>query len=183
LDPTASNPLTFKNALCQPLRGDKVREFNHRKAQAGRSKLNDCDFRHLDLRGRDAAGIDFSSCYFGRVDFSKAQLEGASFNRAGIFGVLFAAESKRDEIRLSVDHGSRMRYLKLPRQNSPPTQQPVVFLRGQLHEAKREVSAQLSGSWEAKLCHGALRGCLTRSSRAATRGERKTGEGVLVSRP
>lgn len=113
----ALKPLTFEDPLYQLLRDGKVKEFNHRKTQAGRTKLSDCDFRHLDLRGLDAAGIDFSNCYFRGadlrgVDFSKAQLEGASINGARISGVLFPVELKAEEVRLSADHGTRMRYLK-----------------------------------------------------------------------
>ena len=113
----ALKPLTFDEPLYQLLRDGKVKEFNQRKAETGRAKLNDCDFRHLDLRGLDAAGVDFSNSYFRAadlrgIDFSQAHLEGASINGARISGVLFPAELRSEEILLSVDHGTRMRYKK-----------------------------------------------------------------------
>ena len=65
----------------------------------------------------DAAGIDFSNCYFRAadlrgIDFSNARLEGASINGAPISGAFFPAELSADEIMLSVNHGTHMRYKK-----------------------------------------------------------------------
>ena len=113
----ALKPLTHPDDLYQLLREGKVKEFNQRKAQADRVKLNDCDFRHLDLRGIDAQSVDFRNCYFHNsdlrgVDLSQALIEGASFNSARISGVLFPKELGAQEIILSVTHGTRVRYLK-----------------------------------------------------------------------
>ncbi len=74
-------------------------------------------FPHLDLRGLDAAGIDFTDCYFRAadlrgVDFSKACLVGASINGARISGGFFPVELNANEISLSIQHGTRMRYNK-----------------------------------------------------------------------
>ena len=65
----------------------------------------------------DAIGIDFSNCYFRAadlrgIDFSNACLEGASINGARISGAFFSCRAERDEIMLSVNHGTRMRYKK-----------------------------------------------------------------------
>jgi uncharacterized protein YjbI with pentapeptide repeats len=73
--------------------------------------------RSLDLRGVDAAGLDFSHCYFRNanlrgVDFSKSRLEGASLNEAKVAGVYFPVELSAEEIALSIEHGVRMRYKK-----------------------------------------------------------------------
>jgi uncharacterized protein YjbI with pentapeptide repeats len=74
-------------------------------------------FSHLDLRGLDAAGIDFSNSYFRGadlrgIDFSKATLAGASLNGARISSALFPADLAAEVIALSVDHGTRLRYDK-----------------------------------------------------------------------
>jgi uncharacterized protein YjbI with pentapeptide repeats len=54
--------------------------------------LTCCDFRHLDLRGLNAAGIDFTGCYFRaanlRGDFSKACPAVASLNGAKLSGAV-----------------------------------------------------------------------------------------------
>jgi uncharacterized protein YjbI with pentapeptide repeats len=110
-------PLTYEDPLYQLLRDGKIKEFNHRKSQGETCQLASCDFRHLDLRGLDAGGIDLSNCYFRAadlrgIDFSNARLEGASINGARIAGAFFPAELTTDEIMLSVDHGTRMRYKK-----------------------------------------------------------------------
>ena len=74
-------------------------------------------FPHLDLRGLDAAGIDFTDCYFRAadlrgVDFSQACLVGASINGARSSGGFFPVELSANEISLSIQHGTRMRYNK-----------------------------------------------------------------------
>jgi uncharacterized protein YjbI with pentapeptide repeats len=102
--------------LALPTVGDgKIKEFNQRKSQGEPCQLTFCDFRHLDLRGLDTAGIDFSNCYFSAadlrgIDFSNARLESASINGARISGAFFPPELSTDEIMLSVNHGTRMRY-------------------------------------------------------------------------
>ena len=113
----ALKPLTYEDSLFQLLRDGNVKEFNRRKGQQKSISMTDCDFRHLDLRGLDAEGIDFSNSYFRAtdlrgIDFSKACLEGASLNSARISGVLFPAELAPQEIELSVNHGTRLGYLK-----------------------------------------------------------------------
>jgi len=65
----------------------------------------------------DAVGIDFSNSYFRGadlrgIDFSTANLEGASLNGARISGVLFPAKLAPQEIKLSVNRGTRLRYVK-----------------------------------------------------------------------
>ena len=88
----ALKPLTYEDPLYQLLREGNVKELNQRKAQGEKCELTSCDFRHLDLRGLAAAGIDFTGCYFRAadlrgVDFSKtcpavASLNGAKLSRA-----------------------------------------------------------------------------------------------------
>lgn len=113
----ALKPLTCEDPLFQLLRDGNVEEFNARKSQNDTVLLAHCDFRHLDMRGLDAAGIDFSNSYFRAadlrgIDFSKACLAGASLNGARISGVLFPVEITAEEIALSVNHGTRLRYIK-----------------------------------------------------------------------
>jgi uncharacterized protein YjbI with pentapeptide repeats len=113
----ALKPLTYEEPLFQLLRDGNVKEFNRRKAQGETGQFRDCDFRYLDLRGLDAAGIDFSNSYFRAadlrgIDFSTTNLAGASLNSARVSGVLFPAELTPEEIELSVNRGTRLRYRK-----------------------------------------------------------------------
>ena len=113
----ALKPLTYENQLYQLLRDGNVKEFNRRKAAGDTSDLTHCDLRSLDLRGIDADGLDLSHCYFRMadlrgVDLSQANLEGASLNEAQISGTYFCAALDPEEIALSVQYGTRMRYSK-----------------------------------------------------------------------
>ena len=97
------------------LRDGKIREFNGLYTRNKTADLTHCDFRHADLRGIDADGIDFSHCYFRQadlrgVDFTNSRLEGASVHAAKISGAFFPKELGPEEINLSLLHGTRMRY-------------------------------------------------------------------------
>ena len=103
--------------MYQLLRDGAIREFNNKKAAGQSCDLRCCDFRGLDLRGLDAVGLDFSDSYFRQtdlrgVDFRGANLEGASINNAQVSGAYFPAQLSADEIQLSLQHGTRMRYRK-----------------------------------------------------------------------
>lgn len=99
------------------LRDSQVAEFNRRKAEGETCDLKACDFRGLDLRGWDTVSLDLSDGYFRQadlrgVDFSNARLLGASLHGTKISGAYFPAELSADEITLSFEHGTRMRYGK-----------------------------------------------------------------------
>ena len=64
----ALKPLTYEDSFFRLLREGDVKEFNRRKGQNQSIALTDCDFRHLDLRGIDAVGIDLSNSYFRTTD-------------------------------------------------------------------------------------------------------------------
>ena len=73
------------------------------------------DFRGLDLRELNADGVDFSDAYFRSadlrgIDFRKANLEGASLAHAQISGTYFPVELSADEILMSMNFGTRLRY-------------------------------------------------------------------------
>jgi uncharacterized protein YjbI with pentapeptide repeats len=97
------------------LREGQIQEFNTKKATGAAAVLTGCDFRNVDLRGMDATGLDFRHSYFRQadlrgVDFSKSYLEGASLNGAKVSGAYFPPELSAEEIALSIEHGTRMRY-------------------------------------------------------------------------
>lgn len=99
------------------LRDEKIKEFNQLKAGGKSCDLIGADFRNISLRGIDAEGLDFSNCYFRQcdlrgIDFSKSKLEGASINSAQISGAYFPLELSAEEIMMSVNLGTRMRYRK-----------------------------------------------------------------------
>lgn len=109
-------PTITDDPLYRLLRDGNIVEFNQRVADGEHVTITCCDFRHLNLQGLNASGIDFSGCYFRQadlrgIDFSGcANLEGASIHGAKISGVLFPKELRAEEILLSLEHGTRMRY-------------------------------------------------------------------------
>jgi len=108
-------PVVLKDALYQLLREDKVEEFNRLRAGGEDCDLRGSDLRGLDLRRLDATGLDLRDCYLRQadlrgVDLSRADLEGASINGARISGAFFPRKLRADEIMMSLQHGTRMRY-------------------------------------------------------------------------
>ncbi len=102
--------------LYQTLRNENIEAFN--AAKAGMTEypsFSHGDFRGLDLRSMNAEGLDLRHAYFRGadlrgIDFSKANLEGASIAGAKISGCYFPRELHADEIVMSLNHGTRMRY-------------------------------------------------------------------------
>lgn len=110
-----SQPRQLDNPLYRLLRDEKVAEFNRHKPKDGLIDLRGGDFRGLDLRLLDASHIDFADAYFRGadlrgLDLREANLEGASIAHAQISGAYFPAALASEEILLSMQFGTRMRY-------------------------------------------------------------------------
>jgi uncharacterized protein YjbI with pentapeptide repeats len=109
-------PQISDDPLYRLLREGKVSEFNQRIAAGETANLTSCDFRHINLTGLITDELDFSNSYFRQadlrgVDFSNCNsLEGASIHGAKISGAYFPREIRAEEILLSLEHGTRMRY-------------------------------------------------------------------------
>lgn len=108
-------PVISDDPLYRLLREGKVDEFNQRIAAGEQVDLTSCDFRHLNLQGLIAKGLDFSNSYFRQadlrgIDFSECRsMEGASIHAAKISGVYFPKQVSAQEILLSLEHGTRIR--------------------------------------------------------------------------
>ena len=108
-------PVIKTDPMYRLLKEGKIGEFNNLKASGQKCDLSGADFRGFSLCGINADDLDLSNCYFRvsnlrGVDFSKAKLEGASIHGAQISGVKFPPELDPEEIKLSLEHGTRMRY-------------------------------------------------------------------------
>ena len=108
-------PKQLDSPLFALLRNDDVNAFNLQRPQNSAIDLAGGDFRGLDLRELNAADIDFTDAYFRSadlrgVDFRTASLEGASIAHAQISGAYFPPELSADEILMSVNFGTRLRY-------------------------------------------------------------------------
>jgi uncharacterized protein YjbI with pentapeptide repeats len=110
-----SKPYQLENPLYALLHNEDIAGFNAQKASGGAVDLTDGDFRGLDLRILDADGINFTNGYFRGADLRGLDLrttcmEGASIAHAQISGAYFPVELSADEILMSLNFGTRMRY-------------------------------------------------------------------------
>ena len=110
-------PAIKPDPLYQMLRHEDVDAFNANRDNMDTSHLKSGDYRGRDLRKLNARGLDFANAYFRNadlsgIDFRETNLEGASLMDAKVSGVYFPRELSADEIRLSLDHGTRLRYSK-----------------------------------------------------------------------
>lgn len=105
----------LNDPLFKHLVDEQIQLFNQKKAeQKGALNFSGGMLRGLDLRQLNADNIDFENAYFRGadlrgIDFSKANLTGASIAGANISGTLFPDSLSPEEIRLSVELGTRMR--------------------------------------------------------------------------
>ncbi|WP_165857484.1 pentapeptide repeat-containing protein [Marinobacter sp. JSM 1782161] len=115
-DPMEHVVRAIDHPLYQTLRDEDVPAFNDARGRVDAlPSFAHGDFRGLDLRGLDARDLDLSNAYFRGadlrgIDFSDSQLEGASIAGAQISGCLFPRALHADEIVMSLNHGTRMRY-------------------------------------------------------------------------
>jgi uncharacterized protein YjbI with pentapeptide repeats len=110
-----TQPKLIASPLFTLVREENIRAFNEGKHHAGAIDFTGGDFRGLDLRLLDAEGVNFSDAYFRSadlrgIDFRGACLEGASLAHAQISGAYFPPELSADEILMSVNFGTRLRY-------------------------------------------------------------------------
>ncbi|WP_434703920.1 pentapeptide repeat-containing protein [Pseudomonas sp. Z1-12] len=109
-----SHPKILNSPLYALLRKDDISGFNKERPQ-GMVDMRGGDFRGLDLRELNADDVDFTDAYFRAtdlrgIDFRKSSLEGASLAHAQISGAYFPPELSADEILMSMNFGTRLRY-------------------------------------------------------------------------
>ena len=90
-------------------------EFNALVAQGKIPHLQNQNLSSLDLRGHDLRNMDLSGAYMrgtnlSGLDLRGANLSGASLKDAKVSGCYFPADLSADEIRLSLEFGTRIRH-------------------------------------------------------------------------
>ncbi|MFT5780779.1 MAG: hypothetical protein ACI9EB_000134 [Pseudomonas sp.] len=110
-----TQPRQLESPLYRLIRGENVSGFNAKKPCEGEIDFSNGDFRGLDLRMLDASRIRFTDAYFRGadlrgLDLRDASLQGASLAHAQISGAYFPEELSADEILMSVNFGTRLRY-------------------------------------------------------------------------
>ena len=109
-----SRPQLLDSALYALLHKDDIAGFNQERPQ-GPIDMRGGDFRGLDLRQLNAQDVDVTDSYFRSadlrgVDLRTACIEGASLAHAQISWAYFPVELTADEILMSVNFGTRLRY-------------------------------------------------------------------------
>jgi len=109
-------PKESAHPLVQLLRAEEIEDFNARRSVSDDpSLLSGIDLRGLDLRGAQLQGFDLSNSYFRQtdlrgLDLRSCNLQGASLRSAKISGTYFPLELAADEIMMSLNYGTRLRY-------------------------------------------------------------------------
>jgi len=108
-------PVVKHDMLNTLLREEKIEEANALLAKGFEPDFSGTDFRALHLSGLHTDGLDFSNSYFRMadlrgLDLRNCNLDGASLHSAKITGCYFPKPLSAEEIRLSVEHGTRLRY-------------------------------------------------------------------------
>ncbi|WP_263144634.1 pentapeptide repeat-containing protein [Pseudomonas sp. RIT-PI-AD] len=114
-----TQPHQLDDPLYTLLRNEDVTGFNAQRPRDREVDFSEGDFRGLDLRRLDAAQVNFSGAYFRGadlrgLDLRQANLEGASIAHAQISGAYFPVDLSADEILMSVNFGTRLRYRSRP---------------------------------------------------------------------
>ncbi len=110
-------PKTSTHPLYLALRAENIEKFNGLRAMGEKCDLTGANLRDLDLRAADLHNLDLRNAYFRQcdlrgLDLSHCNLEGASIRAAKVSGVLFPEELAPEEIIMSLNYGTRMRYKK-----------------------------------------------------------------------
>lgn len=108
-------PVDPQDPLYQLLLDEKIPEFNDARAQGKTVDLQGAQLRGRDLRQMNAEGLDMRDAYLRGadlrgIDFRTTQLEGASICEAKISGCYFPPALTAEEIRMSLEKGTRLRY-------------------------------------------------------------------------
>ncbi len=96
------------------LRDGRVEEFNQAVRQTESVDLSSANLRGVDLRNANLCRADLRNAYchtadLRGVDLSQARIEGASLHRARISGAYFPSNVSAEELKMSVDLGTRIR--------------------------------------------------------------------------
>ncbi|MDD3050722.1 MAG: pentapeptide repeat-containing protein [Candidatus Cloacimonetes bacterium] len=108
-------PKITQDEMFQLLRQEKIYEFNTRRENGENPSMSGLNFRGINLRGANINGLDFSNSTLRLTDLrgnnmQNCNLEGASIKGAHISGVYFPQQLSAQEIMMSQQFGTRMRY-------------------------------------------------------------------------
>jgi uncharacterized protein YjbI with pentapeptide repeats len=97
------------------LRAGEVDAFNQAARERGVVDFRGADLRSIDFRRVDLSNVILRDTYLRDADFRGCDLRhldltGASLHNARVSGVYFPYSLPASEIRMSLRHGTRLRY-------------------------------------------------------------------------
>lgn len=103
------------SALFKALLSENIKEFNQLRESGETASFEEAQLRGLDLRDANLEGLNFQGAYLRNsdlrgLDLRKTNLRGASIREAKLSGVYFPPELGANEILMSFQLGSRLRY-------------------------------------------------------------------------
>ncbi len=110
-------PRFLEDEAYRSLRSGDIETFHREIAERDSVDFSNVDFRGADLRGADLQKVNLRGAYLRDADLKgldlrNVDLEGCSLLHAKVGGTYFPSDLSADEIRLSLDHGTRLRYRK-----------------------------------------------------------------------
>ena len=93
---------------------ENIDTFNRLAAEGKAPDLRNTNLSSLDLRRAKLKGLDLAGCYLKStdlrgIDFTGCNLHGCSMEKAKISGCLFPDNVTLNEIKFSVEYGTRIR--------------------------------------------------------------------------
>jgi uncharacterized protein YjbI with pentapeptide repeats len=112
--PTTRKPRFIDDEAYRCLRSGNLTGYHQQIAGRETVDFSDSDLRGTDLRGADLRKVSLRGCYLRDadlrgLDLTHMDLSGCSLHNAKISGTFFPDNLDADEIRLSIDFGTRLR--------------------------------------------------------------------------
>ncbi len=117
---------------------ENIAEFNRLVAEGKPPDLRNSNLAGFDLRDAHLKGLDLSGSYLRGanlrgVDLSGCNLEGVSMMEAHVSGALFPDNVSMEEIRASIELGTRIRTFEVKKQ-----QKIIIGLLGEIYRLLKE---------------------------------------------
>ena len=106
-----------EDEIFRSLRAGDVEEFNRLLDDHDKLDLSECDLKGTDFRGIDFDRVILRGSYLRDTDLRGADLrnvdlEGCSIYHAKISGAYFPDNLPVEEIRMSIEYGTRLRVIR-----------------------------------------------------------------------
>jgi hypothetical protein len=121
---------------------ENIESFNRLVEEGQAPDLRNTNLSGMDLRKGRFKGLDLAGCYLRNtnlrgIDLTGCNLQGASLQGSQISGTLFPENVSMEEIKASVEYGTRIRTLELGK--------TLTTMLGLLYEIYKQLCKNMSG--------------------------------------